>query len=115
MIIEKVQAPVIQAGYEWSIRLDLEGYEFPEEATFVAQVRRAPNVDDVLVELTTANLKIKRINSTTLDIFIRAEDSLEWPERKVYLDVVRTDLNIQDHLGFMLVIPVRVPITRGVV
>ena len=109
---EKVQAPIIQAGYEWSIRINMPGFTFPPEATFTAQVRRAPAVDDVLVELTTANGRINLVDANTIDIFIRDVDSDGWPDRKVYIDVVRTDLEVKNHLGFLLIVPVRVPVTR---
>jgi hypothetical protein len=111
---QKFKGKVITAGYDWSIRLSFAGsaVTFPAGSIFTSQVRRDPNADDVLVTLTSANGGVRRIDDTTLEIRILGEDTLNWPNRTAYIDVVRTDIEPYQHLGFQLSVPVRRAITR---
>jgi hypothetical protein len=113
---QKFKGKIITAGYDWSIRLSFanSGISFPETATFTAQVRRDPAVEDVLATLTTANGGLARFDDKTLTIHIQGSVSADWPDRTAYIDVVRTDINPKQHLGFQLRVPVRRAITRGI-
>lgn len=113
---QKFKGKIITAGYEWSIRLSFanSAITFPAGATFTSQVRRDPAAEDVIATLTTANGGIVRVDDKTLDIKIAGSVSMDWPDRIAYIDVVRTDTNPKQHLGFELRVPVRRAITRGV-
>jgi hypothetical protein len=113
---QKFKGKIITAGYDWSIRLSFanSAISFPANATFTSQVRRDPDVDDIIATLTTANGGIVRIDSQTLEIRISGAASTGWPNRIAYIDVVRTDTNPKQHLGFELRVPVRRAITRGI-
>lgn len=114
MSTKRVQGKVIVAGYDWTIRLrlDSETASFPEGSTYVAQVRRAPHVSEVLATMSSADGTIDRVDGNTLDLTLRGSDSEGWPERKAYIDIVRTDIDPPQHLGFRLTVPVKLPITR---
>jgi hypothetical protein len=114
--MQTFKGKIITAGYDWSIRLSFANspVTFPAEATFTSQVRRDPDVDDVLATLTTENGGITRVDSTTIDIRLPGAMSDGWPNRTAYIDVVRTDVTPKQHLGFELRVPVRRAITRGV-
>jgi len=109
----KVPGKVIQAGYDWSMRLVIGGEAiFPVGATFRAQVRRAPEVDDVLHTMTTDNGGAVLIDERTINLTVPGAATAGWPSRKVYIDIVRTDGLTPQHLGFRLIVPVQQPITR---
>lgn len=111
----RVPGRILHAGYNWTTRIVFKssGTQFPVGSTFAAHVRRAPEDEDVLATLTTANGGITRIDDKTLELTIPGSATQGWPAgRKAYVDVVRTDENEPEHLGFRLVIPVQVPITR---
>jgi len=112
----KFKGKIITAGYEWTIQLNFadSAITFPANATFVSQVRRDPNADDVIATLTTANQGVVRVDEKTLNLRISGEMSANWPDRTAYLDVVRTDTTPDQHLGFQLRVPVRRAITRGI-
>jgi hypothetical protein len=115
MASQKFKGKIITAGYDWSIRLSFanSAITFPANSTFTSQVRRDPEVDDVIATLTTANGGIVRIDEKTLEIRVAGASSANWPNRVAYIDVVRTDTNPKQHLGFELKVPVRRAITRG--
>jgi hypothetical protein len=112
---QRFKGQIITTGYDWGIQLSFANspWVFPETATFVAQVRRDPDVEDVLATLTTANNGIKRISDKVIQIRLDGEITADWPNRVVFIDAVRTDGGNQ-HLGFMLKVPVRRAITRGI-
>ena len=114
MPTEKIKGRIIQAGYPWSLRLVFdEGYDFPASARFISHVRRDPSVNDVLATMSSENGGILRINNSTLDLRLTAAQTEGWPDRKVWLDVIRIDLPQHEHLGFQITVPVRQAITRG--
>lgn len=112
---EKVQGKIIQAGYDWMIQISFTnaGKTFPNTATFTSQVRRDPAVEDILATMTTANGGIIWIDESTLALKLVGTATVGWPKRNAYIDVVRTDVTPHEHLGFTLVVPVIIPVTRG--
>ncbi|OCP21882.1 MULTISPECIES: hypothetical protein [unclassified Ensifer] len=115
-MLQKFKGQVITAGYDWAIQLgfDKSPITFPANATFTAHVRRDPNAEDILATLTTANGSITRISEKILQLRLPGSMSIGWPERTAYIDMVRTDSGLKQHLGFMLTVPVRRAITRGI-
>ncbi len=112
---KKFKGQIITTGYDWTIQFSFENsaHVFPETATFVSQLRRDPNVDDVLATLTSANGGVTRISDKIIQLRLEGDITKDWPARTVWLDVVRTDLG-HEHLGFILKVPVRRAITRGI-
>lgn len=110
---EKVPGKVIIAGYVWVMRVKVATGAFTATSKFRAQVRRSPDVDDVLHELTTANGGVKRVDETTLELMIPGGVTANWPARTAFIDIARTDLSEPTHLGFRLAVPVQKPITRA--
>lgn len=110
----KVPGKIIQSGYGWTLRVTVgkDTALFPSNATFKAQVRRSPEVPDVLYEMTTDNGGITRFNGNSLDLNIPGSVTKDWPSRKAYIDIVRTDTPQPIHLGFRLTVPVQLPVTR---
>lgn len=111
----RIPGKILYAGYDWTTRITFESdaVSFPSTATFVAHVRRAPEVEEILATLTTANGGIVRIDTKTLEITIPGAATEGWPaNRKAYVDIVRDDQDPPEHLGFRLIIPVQIPITR---
>lgn len=104
----------IQTGCEWRLKIKIASSAlevFPETATFTAQVRN--NTDaPVKATLSTAAGTIIRVDGNTLELVLKGTDTADWTEGKVVMDVVRTDLTQQIHLGFDLEIPVKRTITR---
>ncbi len=115
-MLQKFKGQVITAGYDWAIQLSFANspLTFPTTATFIAQVRRDPSAEDVLATLTTANNGIIRISDKILQLRLPGSMSLGWPDRLAYIDVVRNDAGLKQHLGFMLTVPVRRAVTRGI-
>jgi hypothetical protein len=115
-MLQKFKGQIITAGYDWAIQLSFANspVTFPVGATFIAQVRKDPAADDVLCTISTANANITRITDKILQIRIPGTMTTDWPDRTAYLDVVRNDGGLKQHLGFLLAVPVRRAITRGI-
>ncbi|TDW20385.1 hypothetical protein EV128_12515 [Rhizobium azibense] len=113
-MLQKVKGQIITAGYDWSIQISFEksGLTFPSTATFVSQVRRDRNSEEVLTTLTTANGNIGRVSDKILNLKIPGSITADWPDREAHIDIVRTDGGLKQHLGILLVVPVRRPVTR---
>lgn len=107
------EGPAIMIGYAYRLRLEAEGPLFPAGAAFTGQVRAKLGDADVLATLTSANGGLVRISDQELDLNIAAADTATMPVGSVVIDVVRTDVEPDLHLGFALEIPVMQPVTRG--
>ena len=107
------EGPAIMIGYAYHLRLEAEGVLFPEGAAFVGQIRQSPGATKVLATLSSANGGLIRASDHALDLQIAASDTAQMAEGSVVIDVVRTDVNPDLHLGFALEIPVLLPVTRG--
>ena len=106
------EGPVILIGYEYRLQLQAEADLFPEEASFVGQVRNAVTATTMVAELSTAAGSVLRVDGRTLEIVLAPEVTASLTPGGIVLDLVRTDLTPDRHLGFVLEIPVALPVTR---
>jgi ABC-type arginine transport system ATPase subunit len=112
MTLTVQEGPVILIGYEYRLQLEAEADLFPESASFVGQVRSAITVATVMAELSSAAGSVLRVDDHTLEIVLAPEVTANLAPGMVVLDLVRTDLTPDRHLGFMLEVPVALPVTR---
>lgn len=106
----------IVAGYEWRQRLRVRSSEpaFPSGVTLVGHVRSPLESATPLATLTTADGTITRVDNETVQLVIAGATSVSWTAYEaVLLDLVRTDTDPDQHLGFRLTIPVEMPVTRA--
>ena len=106
------EGPVILIGYEYRLQLQTEADLFPEGARFAGQVRSAITAATTLAELSTAAGSVLRVDGRTLEIVLAPEVTASLAPGGIVLDLVRTDLTPDRHLGFVLEIPVVLPVTR---
>ena len=106
------EGAAIMVGYAYTQRLVADAAIFPEGATFAAQVRGRVSSDAVLTTLTTG-AGISRISDTEIEVTIPADATANMPVGTVVMDVVRTDTDPEQHMQFLLEIPVQLPVTRG--
>ena len=106
------EGPVILIGYEYRLQLQAEADLFPEGASFVGQVRNAVTATTMVAELSTAAGSVLRVDVRTLEIVLTADVTASLAPGGIVLDLVRTDLTPDRHLGFVLEIPVVLPVTR---
>jgi hypothetical protein len=106
------EGPVILIGYEYRLQLQAEADLFPEGASFVGQVRSAITAATMVAELSTAAGSVLRVDVRTLEIVLAPDVTASLGPGGIVLDLVRTDLELDRHLGFVLEIPVVLPVTR---
>jgi len=106
------EGPVILIGYEYRLQLQAEADLFPEGASFAGQVRSAITSATVVAELSTVAGSVLRVDGRTLEIVLAPEVTASLAPGGIVLDLVRTDLTPDRHLGFVLEIPVVLPVTR---
>ena len=106
------EGPVILIGYEYHLQLQAEADLFPEGAAFAGQLRSAIAATSVLTVLSTTAGSILRLDERTLEIVLGPTITASLAPGMVVLDLVRTDLTPDRHLGFLLEIPVALPVTR---
>jgi hypothetical protein len=106
------EGPVILIGYEYRLQLQAEADLFPDGASFTGQVRSAITAATVVAELSTAAASVLRVDVRTLEIVLAPEVTTSLAPGGIVLDLVRTDLTPDRHLGFVLEIPVVLPVTR---
>jgi hypothetical protein len=106
------EGPVILIGYEYRLQLQAEADLFPEGASFVGQVRSAITAATMVAELSTAAGNVLRVDGRTLEIVLTPDVTVNLAPGGIVLDLVRTDLTPDRHLGFVLEIPVALPVTR---
>lgn len=107
------EGPVILIGYEYRLRLVAEGAAFPEGARFLGQMRASLAGMEVLATLSSDAGTLVRIDDMALDIVIPPIVTATLTPGSVVLDLVRTDLDPDRHLGVLFEIPVVLPVTRG--
>ena len=112
MTLTVQEGPVILIGYEYRLQLEAAADAFSEGASFVGQVRSAITTATVVAELSTAAGSVLRVDNRTLEIILAPEVTANLAPGMVVLDLVRTDLTPDRHLGFVLEIPVVLPVTR---
>lgn len=106
------EGPVILIGYEYRLQLQAEADLFPQGASFAGQVRSTISAAAVLAQLSTAMGSVLRLDGRTLEIVLAPDVTASLAPGEVVLDLVRTDLTPDRHLGFLLEIPVVLPVTR---
>jgi hypothetical protein len=107
--------PAIVAGYNWSLRLIADDDVFPEGVALTGHVRHKISDTTLLATLSTTNGRIVRVDNRQVDIHIDGSVSSAWGAGSVVMDFVRTDVNPDSYLGFVLTVPVTLPVTRGLV
>jgi hypothetical protein len=105
--------PAILIGYAWRLQIEAEAPVFVEGASYAGHLRLKPSDPTLLAELSSANGGIAHITDTVLELSLTPSQSAALPPGRVVLDLVRTDLDPDLHLGFLIEIPVMLPITRG--
>lgn len=112
MATEVFEGAAIMVGYAYTQRLVADAAIFPEGASFTAHVRSRVSAAETLATLTTG-AGITRLSDTEIEITIPASATQTMPVGAVVMDLVRTDTDPDQHLQFVLEIPVQLPVTRG--
>ena len=112
MITSLQEGPVILIGYEYRLQLQAEADLFPDGASFAGQMRSAISAAGVLADLSSTAGNVRRVDGRTLEIILALTVTGGLVPGTVVLDLVRTDLTPDRHLGFLLEIPVVLPVTR---
>jgi hypothetical protein len=107
------EGPVILIGYEYRLHIAAEAPVFVEGPSYTGQVRAHVSAPDVLATLRSDAGGITRISDTVLEISLQAAQTALLSPGRIVLDLVRIDLIPGRHLGFVLEIPVALPVTRG--
>ena len=107
------EGPAVLIGYAWRLQIEAEAAVFADGASYAGQVRGRPSDAEVLATLTSADHGIMRISETVLELTLRPDQTAGLAPGRVVLDLVRTDLAPDLHLGFLLELPVILPVTRG--
>jgi len=106
------EGPVILIGYEYRLQLQAEADLFPEGASFAGQIRSTIGAATPVAELSSAVGSVLRVDGRTLGIVLSPDVTARFAPGGIVLDLVRTDLTPDRHLGFVLEIPVVLPVTR---
>lgn len=112
MSVTVQSGPAIAIGYQWSLQIEADAALFPTGSQFTAHVRQTVS-GALLATLTTGGGQLQRISDTVLQITIPSTDTVGFAEGSVFLDVVRTDVNPDQHMGFILEVQTKQPVTRG--
>jgi hypothetical protein len=107
------EGPVILIGYAWRLQIEAEAPVFAEGARYVGHLRLKPSDSTLLAELSSADGGIEHISTTVLELSLTPSQTAGLSPGRAVLDLVRTDLEPDLHLGFLLEIPVMLPVTRG--
>jgi hypothetical protein len=113
MSVTVSDGPAIVAGYEYTLRIAADLPLFPLGCALTSHVRRKIGDTTIMATLKTENGGLVRVSDNEVDIVIPGTESLAWTAGSVVLDMVRTDLTPDKHLGFFLEIPVVLAVTRG--
>lgn len=109
------EGPAIVAGYEYRLQIEADAPVFPVGCTLVGHVRQKIADSAIVATLSTANGGLTRISDTIVEIKIPGSATANVPPGSVVMDLVRTDLNPDQHLNFLLEIPVVKSVTRGLI
>jgi hypothetical protein len=99
-------------GYTWAETFTLapDATYFPDGVALRAQVRE--KVDGaVLATLTTADGTLERLSNASVRVTIPAGVSRDWTIKAIVFDLARTDVTPDTHLGFLVKVAVRRPVT----
>ena len=107
------EGPAILIGYAWRLQIEAEAPVFAEGASYTGHLRLKPSDPTLVAELSSADGGIEHITATVLELSLTSFQTAALTPGRVVLDLVRTDLKPDLHLGFLLEIPVMLPVTRG--
>ncbi|WP_296939619.1 hypothetical protein [uncultured Marivita sp.] len=107
------EGPAILIGYAWRLQIEAEAPVFAEGASYTGHLRLKPSDPTLLAELSSADGGIQHITATVLELSLTPSQTASLTPGRLVLDLVRTDLEPDLHLGFLLEIPVMLPVTRG--
>ena len=107
------EGPAILIGYAWRLQIEAEAPVFAEDARYAGHLRLKPSDPALLAELSSADGGIQHIAETVLELSLTASQTASLSPGRIVMDLVRTDLEPDLHLGFLLEIPVMLPVTRG--
>lgn len=107
------EGPAILIGYAWRLQIEAEAPVFAEGASYTGHLRLKPSDPTLLAELSSADGGIQHITATVLELSLSPSQTASLTPGRLVLDLVRTDLEPDLHLGFLLEIPVMLPVTRG--
>ena len=107
------EGPAILIGYAWRLQIEAEAPVFADGASYAGPLRLKPSDPTLLAELSSADGGIQHITETVLELSLTPSQTAVLSPGRVVLDLVRTDLEPDLHLGFLLEIPVMLPVTRG--
>ena len=107
------EGPAILIGYAWRLQIEAEAPVFAEGASYAGHLRLKPSDSTLLAELTSADGGIEHISDMVLELSLTPSQTAGLSPGRVVLDLVRTDLVPDLHLGFLIEIPVTLPVTRG--
>ena len=108
------EGPAILPGYAYQLRLEAESHLFPETASYLSELRTTPSADQVLAVVTSETGGFVRISDREMDLVLSAAQTSTLPLGRVVLDIIRTDLDLLQHLGLFLELPVLQPVTRDI-
>lgn len=111
MAVKTFQYRPIYIGYPWRMTLKVTAAVslFPSGCALKAHVRTKPG-EKLLATLTTGNGKLIRVDNDTIEILID-NFTAGWKPGKVVLDLVRTDVDPDQHLGIGIEVNVKLPVT----
>ena len=107
------EGPAILVGYAWRLQIEAEAPVFAEAASYAGHLRLKPSDPTLLAELSSADGGIEHVTKTVLELSLTPSQTAVLSPGRVVLDLVRTDLEPDLHLGFLIEIPVMLPVTRG--
>ena len=107
------KANAIVAGYDWTIRIEVDRDAFPAGVALVGHVRRRSSDVKILATVSTDNGHVARVDDRSVDVTLPGAVTASWPPGTVTFDLVRTDLPSDQYLGFRLIVGVVQPVTRG--
>lgn len=113
MSVTVSDGPAVIVGYEYKLQVETDLAVFPVGAAFTAHVRAKVSDTAILATLTTANGGLVRVADNLVEVVIPASQTTNFKPGTVHMDIVRTDLTPDHHLGFTMEIPVVLPVTRG--
>ena len=107
------EGPAVLIGYPWLLQLEAAAPVFVEGASYAGHLRLRASDPAVLALISSAEGGVLRVSDTVLELALRPDQTAGLAPGRVVLDLVRIDLDPDLHLGFILEIPVMLPVTRG--
>lgn len=107
------EGPIILVGYEYRLQFETDAPLFPAGCALAAQLRSTVASENTLASLSTSDGTLIRHDDHTLELVVSPEITSSLAIGSVVIDVVRTDIDPDRHLGFLIEIPVQQPVTRG--